>query len=53
MGINLVLDLGLVAGLSMGVAGAGLATGLGWIGVVTFWTALVWKEIYKYESSGR
>lgn len=53
MGINLVLDLGLAAGLSMGVAGAALATGLGWIGVVTFWTALVWKEIYKYESSGR
>ena len=55
MGINLVLDLGLVAGLSMGVAGAALATvlaqalatGLGWIGVVTFWTALVWKELYK------
>lgn len=55
MGANLVLDLGLVAGLSMGVAGAALATvlaqalatGLGWIGVVTFWTALVWKELYK------
>lgn len=29
---------------AMGLPAVALATGLGWIGVVIFWTALVWKE---------
>ncbi|MEY8393214.1 MATE family efflux transporter [Lachnospiraceae bacterium 45-P1] len=43
--------ISLRAGLSfllapiMGLPAVALATGLGWIGVVAFWTALVWKEM--------
>ena len=42
MGVNLALDWTFVARLSMGVEGAALATGLGWMGVVTFWTSLAY-----------
>ncbi|MCI9156345.1 MAG: oligosaccharide flippase family protein [Lawsonibacter sp.] len=43
MGANLGLDLALVP--RIGVAGAALATGLGWVGVVAFWSALARKEL--------
>ena len=45
--ISLRVVLSFLLAPAMGLPAVALATGLGWIGVVTFWTALVWKELYK------
>ena len=37
--------------LSMGVEGAALATGLGWMGVVTFWTSLAYGGLKRLSHS--
>ena len=51
MGVNLALDWTFVARLSMGVEGAALATGLGWMGVVTFWTSLAYGGLKRLSHS--
>jgi Na+-driven multidrug efflux pump len=51
MGVNLALDWTFVAGLSMRVEGAALATGLGWMGVVTFWTSLAYGGLKRLSHS--
>ena len=45
--ISLRVVLSFLLAPAMGLPAVALATGLGWIGVVTFWTALVWNEIYQ------
>ena len=51
MGVTLALDWTFVARLSMGVEGAALATGLGWMGVVTFWTSLAYGGLKRLSHS--
>ena len=45
--ISLRVVLSFLLAPAMGLPAVALATGLGWIGVVTFWTALVWKEMLR------
>lgn len=45
--ISLWVILSFLLAPAMGLSAVALATGLGWIGVVTFWAALVWKEMLR------
>lgn len=47
--ISLRAALSFLLAPMMGLPAVALATGLGWIGVVTFWDILVWRDLSRLE----